>query len=193
MQENAGLSLLGKGAAFVLRGLSRFTGAEFLQHVGEFITDVNQLFGGFRDRAQSVYDDLRGPDVAFVIVTSPSPQAVGEAAFFSEKLRDYGIVPNAVVVNRVQSPVELRGEPDARELADLLGPAFDSQALLQRMREAVRAQTALAAHDREGIRRLREHVGAQTHYAEVPALDRDVHDLADLAQVSRYLMGPLAA
>jgi hypothetical protein len=177
----------------VLRGLSKFTGAEFLEHVGEFITDVNQLFGGFRDRAKSVYDDLRGPDVAFVIVTSPSPQAVGEAAFFSSKLQEYGISPDAVVVNRVQAAVELRGEPDRVELAALVPPDLDSEALLERMRDAAYEQSAMAARDREGIRLLRQQIGANTVYTEVPALDRDVHDLAALAQIGDHLMGPLAA
>ena len=77
-QLGGSAGLLGRSAAFVLRGLARFTGAEFLQLVGQFVTDLNALFGGFRQRAQQVYDDLRGPDVAFVIVTSPSPLAVGE-------------------------------------------------------------------------------------------------------------------
>jgi anion-transporting ArsA/GET3 family ATPase len=193
LQQSTGLNLLGRSVGLVLRGLSRFTGAEFLEHVGEFITDVNQLFGGFRERAKSVYDDLRGPDVAFVIVTSPSPQAVGEAAYFSEKLREYGIHPDAVVVNRVQAPVELRGEPDPGELAALVPPGIDSAALLERMRDAAYEQSAMAARDREGIRLLRQQVGANTVYAEVPALDRDVHDLAALAQIGHHLLGPLAA
>jgi len=53
------MGLFGKGAALVLRGLAKFTGVEFLEHVGEFLTDINELFGGFRERAKAVYDDLR--------------------------------------------------------------------------------------------------------------------------------------
>lgn len=193
LQENSGVSLLGKGAAFVLRGLSKFTGAEFLDHVGEFITDVNQLFGGFRDRAQSVYDDLRGPDVAFVIVTSPSPQAVAEALFFSSKLRDYDITPDAVVVNRVQRPVPQGAPVTSAQLQAHLPSSVDADALARAIEIAVREQAALAARDAEGIRRLREQIGDDTAYAQVPALDRDVHDLGALAQVSSALLGPLAS
>jgi anion-transporting ArsA/GET3 family ATPase len=193
LRQSTGLNLLGRSVSMVLRGLSKFTGAEFLEHVGAFITDVNQLFGGFRDRAQSVYDDLRGPDVAFVIVTSPSPQAVGEAAFFAGKLREYGITPDAVVVNRVQAAVEMRGEPDPAELAALVPPDLDAHALLDAMRDAAYEQSAMAARDREGIRLLRQQIGESTLCAEVPALDRDVHDLAALAQIGEHLMGPLAA
>ena len=51
----------------------------------------------------------------------------------------------------------------------------------------------LGERDREGIRRLREHLPAAASYAEVPAFDRDVHDLGALAEVSTYLLGEAAA
>ncbi len=193
LEARRGLGLLGKGAAFVLRGLSKFTGAEFLDHVGEFVSGINALFGGFRERAQAVYDDLRGPDVAFLIITSPSPLAVGEAVFFSRKLAEYGIAPAGVVVNRVHRPVELSADVSVAELAAQLPPGADAEDLLARMRAAAADQDALARRDREGVRRLREHIGTRMSYTEVPALDRDVHDLAALAEVSTYLLGPLPA
>jgi anion-transporting ArsA/GET3 family ATPase len=191
LQESAGL--FSKGAAFVLRGLSRFTGTEFLTQVGEFVKDINELFGGFRERAQAVYADLRGPDVAFLIITSPSPQAVGEAVFFSKKLSEYGIVPAGVVVNRVQAAVATHAEPDIRVLRTLLPPTIDADALLVSMRQAERDQMAFSERDREGVRRLREHIGTSMSYTEVPAFDQDVHDLGSLAEVGDYLLGPIAA
>jgi anion-transporting ArsA/GET3 family ATPase len=193
MQAKSSMSLLGKGAAIVLRGLAKFTGVEFLEHVGEFLTDINELFGGFRERAQAVYQDLRGPDVAFVIVTSPSPLAVGEATFFSDKLESYGIAPSAVVVNRVHAFAIEHGLPEVSTLAARLAGSVDVGSLLARMHDAARDQSGIAARDREGIRRLREHIGTGMTYTEVPALDSDVHDLAALAEVSSYLLGPLAA
>jgi len=192
MQAKSSMSLLGRGAALVLRGLAKFTGVEFLEHVGEFLKDINELFGGFRERAKAVYDDLRGDDVAFVIVTSPSPLAVGEATFFTHKLTDYGIRPSAVVVNRVTAAAETHGETSANKLAARLTTAVDTNALLARMRDAARDQSAIAARDREGIRRLREHLGPSMPYTEVPALDSDVHDLGGLAEVSSHLLGPIA-
>ena len=188
-QLGGSAGLLGRSAAFVLRGLARFTGAEFLQLVGQFVTDLNALFGGFRQRAQQVYDDLRGPDVAFVIVTSPSPLAVGEALFFSKKLADYGIQPAAVIVNRIHSAAALPAVLDASELSRLLPGQSEPDALLTRMRQAGADQLALARRDREGVRRLRDHIGDRLSYTEVPALDQDVHDLRSLAQVGEFLLG----
>jgi anion-transporting ArsA/GET3 family ATPase len=191
MDERRSFNLLGKGAAFVLRGLSKFTGVEFLEQVSEFVTGINDLFGGFRDRARAVYEDLRGKDVAFLIVTSPSPASVSEAVFFGRKLAEYGITPAGVVVNRVHPHLEPGHHVTAEELEPLLPAGLPAYDLLERMNRAAREQNALATRDREGVRRLREHIGYEMSYTEVPALDRDVHDLGALAEVSTYLLGPL--
>ena len=192
LQGSPGLGLVGRSAAFVLKGLGRFTGAEFLQHVGQFVTELNELFGGFRERAKAVYEDLKGPDVAFVIVTSPSPGTVAEAIFFTRKLREYGISPRAMVVNRVHAPLPV--EADRAALAAELrlhwqalpGPE-SAEALLQRMLEAGESARALALRDQHGLIRLQRVIGPDLAYVEVPAFDRDVHDLAALANLSRHL------
>ena len=191
-QLSGSAGLLGRGTAFVLRGLSRFTGAAFLDLVGQFVTDLNALFGGFRERAKEVYESLRGPDVAFVIVTSPSPSAVGEAVFFSKKLADYGITPAGVIVNRVHRAVQVPDGLDAAMLAAHLPAGADAAGLLERMRRAAADHAALALRDEEGLRRLRQHVGPGMSYTEVPALAQDVHDLEMLARMGEHPFGPIS-
>ena len=186
LEGSKGLSLLGKGAGFVLKGMGRLTGAEFLELVAQFVTELNSLFGGFRDRAQQVYDDLRGDDVAFVIVTSPSPLAVAEAVFFSKKLADYRITPKAIVVNRVHGsqPLSSTREQLLSELRGAAPQLDDPERLLTALLQAQTEADATAAHDSEGVRRLQSHVGNGMSYTHVPALDRDVHDLSSLHQVA---------
>lgn len=188
LEGSKGIGLFGKGAAYVLKGLSRFTGAEFLEQVGHFVTDVNELFGGFRERAHAVYDDLRSDDVGFLIVTSPSPLSVAEAVYFSRKLGEYGIRPSGVVVNRVHQPVAAPADGDLETLEQALGGAPDAGDLAQRVARAAADAGALAARDQEGVRRLREHVGRDMSYTEVPAFATDVHDLAALARVGEHLI-----
>jgi anion-transporting ArsA/GET3 family ATPase len=191
-QLSGSAGLLGRGTAFVLRGLARFTGAAFLDLVGQFVTDLNGLFGGFRERAKEVYDNLRGPDVAFVIVTSPSPLAVGEAVYFSKKLADYGITPAGVVVNRVHHAVQMPGDLDSAMLMPHLPAGTDAADLLERMRKAAADHAALSQRDQEGLRRLRQHVTPGMSYTEVPALAEDVHDLRMLAHMGEHLFGPIS-
>jgi anion-transporting ArsA/GET3 family ATPase len=189
MQSNAGLGLVGRGAAFVLKALARFTGAEFLEQVGEFIRELNELFGGFRSRAKAVYDDLKGPDVAFVVVTSPAPSSVAEAIFFSRKLREYGITPRGLVVNRVHPPLDLQIDRAvaARELAGAGVEFLDRPDLLARMFTAAEDAREQSLRDQQGLERLRKSVGQDLPFVEVPAFDRDVHDLAALARLSNHL------
>lgn len=197
--ENAsGFQLVGRGAAFVLRGLGRFTGAEFLQHVGQFVTELNSLFGGFRERANAVYADLKSDDVAFVIVTSPSPLTVAEAIYFSRKLREYSIKPRALVANRVHALRETSS--DAAALAGELSAFAGERALelsaadlVARMQVAGADENTQARRDLAGLRRLRKSLGEDLAYVEVPAFDRDVHELASLARVSDHLLGGAAA
>lgn len=196
LEGNKGLSFLGRGAAYVLRGLAKFTGAEFLDLVGQFVTDLNELFGGFRQRAQAVYEDLRSDDVAFLIVTSPAPIAVGEAVFFSKKLGEYRIKARGIVVNRVHrsgpTPALEALEQESAQHAAILPEGGLSRALLERMHAAGADAEALARRDQEGVRRLRAHVGAEMSYTEVPALRRDVHDLGALSEVGDCLLGARA-
>jgi anion-transporting ArsA/GET3 family ATPase len=197
MESSTGFSLVGRGAAFVLRGLGRFTGTEFLQNVGQFVNELNSLFGGFRERAKAVYDDMKGPEVAFVIVTSPSPLTVAEAIFFTRKLRDYGIEPRAMVVNRVHVLPELPSDPAplAGELSAFVqarGLASAPSSLLPRMLTAIEDARTLARRDLAGLKRLRKSIGEELAYVEVPAFDRDIHELGSLARLAGYLLGSAA-
>jgi anion-transporting ArsA/GET3 family ATPase len=194
LEGASGFSLVGRSAAFVLKGLGRFTGMEFLQNVSQFVSELNSLFGGFRERAKAVYEDLKGRDVAFVIVTSPSPLTVAEAIYFTRKLREYGIEPKAMVVNRVHLAPEVGsadGEELREELAQFLsqrGFTQDADTLLRSLEHATEDAHTMARRDLQGLKRLRKSVGDDLPYVEVPAFDRDVHELGSLARLSEYLV-----
>ena len=104
------VSLLARGAAAALRGMSRLTGQGFLEALAELVILINELFGGFRARANEVRKGLRGGDVAYVLVTSPNPLSIREILYFGERLRQQGMRSDAVVVNRVHPT---RDEPPA--------------------------------------------------------------------------------
>lgn len=188
LKTGAGLSLLGKSASFVLRGLARFTGTAFLDLVAEFIVELNTLFGGFRERAQAVYDGLRADDVAFVVVTSPNPATIAEAVFFGDRLGQYGITPKGVVVNRVHPPVpELLDDSSLHQAIVETAGNGHTGPLEAAVHSAAADARAWALRDQEGIRRLQGRLGDDMRYVEVPALEQDVHDLASLSRVADYL------
>ena len=184
-----GLGLLGRGAGMVLKGLAKFTGGEFLESVAEFVTDINDLFGGFTQRAKAVSDALRGPEVAFVLVTSPDPLAVQEAIFFSGKLREHGMHQKATVINRV-TPLLDEPHGSAAEvsaaLAAKLPAGSDAKVLEEKLFQALDEERTRAVTDRVEVERLKT-LADKGLFVEVPTFEEDVHDLRSLARVATYL------
>ncbi|MEM9730012.1 MAG: ArsA-related P-loop ATPase [Myxococcota bacterium] len=189
----AGFGLVGRGATVLLRGIGKITGLEFLEQVAEFVSGINDLFGGFKERAEQVSNDLRSPEVAFVLVTSPDPLAIGEARYFSDKLASAGMNREAVIVNQVHRLLEEpRGSTESQRAAleAALPESFDVSDIQVRLAEALSDERRWALADRTQVERLVEQIGNNTEIVEVPAFDEDVHDIEALARVASYLTSP---
>jgi anion-transporting ArsA/GET3 family ATPase len=188
------LNLLARSAAIVLRGLGKITGGGFLQAMAEFITELNDLFGGFKKRAQMVEAALRSPDVSFVLVTSPSPMNVQEVLFFSERLEQSGMPRGAFVVNRFRVPPPLADAPPTEaEVASAI--ASDGLHLEEdcaaRLVRAHADATRLAALDAFHVQSLDTRANAERDgvpIVRIPELSGDVHDLAKLGVLAETLM-----
>lgn len=193
--EGAGkeaFGLVGRGATVLLKGIGRITGLEFLEQVAEFVSGINQLFGGFKERAEQVSEALRSPEVAFVLVTSPNPLAIGEARFFSDKLNVARMNREAIVVNQVHGLIEepsISTEAQIDALRDVLPTSIDANHIHPRLAEALHTERRWAFADRAAVEKLAQEIGSDLSIVEVPAFDEDVHDLAALAEVAGYLTG----
>jgi anion-transporting ArsA/GET3 family ATPase len=185
------LNLLARSAAVVLRGLGRITGGGFLQAMAEFITELNDLFGGFKQRARRVEASLRSPDVSFVLVTSPAPMSVQEVLFFSDRLEASGMPRGAFVVNRFRLPPPLADAPPTEaEVAESVaarGLVLEEDGPSRLLRAHTDAQR-LAALDALHVRGLDERARGKVPIVRVPELPTDVHDLARLATLGDTLM-----
>lgn len=184
------LNVIAKSAAAVLRGIGKITGGGFLEAMAEFIAELNDLFGGFKERASRVEKALRGDDIAFVLVTSPAPPAIKEVLYFAERLDEAKMPRGALVVNRfhVAPACADRGvtEADAVEALAMRGLTLEDDApgrLVQAYADAVR----LAALDASNIRALETNTGRMPTI-RVAELETDVHDLVLLARLSDVLM-----
>ena len=186
------LNLVARSVALVLKGISKMTGGGFLEQMAGLIVDLNDLFGGFKERATEVAAAMRGDEFAYVLVTTPAPVAVREILFFSDRLKEQGMQPDAFVVNRVhRAPV---GQPDLDEIRDAVkrhnvtleadGP--------KRLEQSVADEIRQAATDKEHLRSLDEATShqAQVPRIEIPALPSDVHDIRTLAGIARLLDSP---
>lgn len=183
-------SLVSKGAATLLRGLSRLTGAQFMQEVAGFMTEFNTLFGGFRHRATLVRDALRQPEVNYLVVTNTSPPALTELRATVERLTERQLHPSAVVFNRVQQSPGACDEVLAADLGTLFPNHPDLNGLLARMQQAHQQESQRAGLDRATIASFRLQTGTAPSplQIEVPLMTEDIHDLGGLADLGQALL-----
>ena len=181
------LNFVARGVALVLRGIGRLTGKGFLEHLAEFVVELNELFGGFRERAAAVAKAFRAPDLAYVLVTSAAPAAIDEVSYFAARLRGQGMRPDAVVVNRLQP------NPPPAPLSEVIGAARElglelSEQALAGVQQAAEDDRARARFEAEQLQLLDSLLGAQPPaILHVPVLSADVHDVRSLSLVSARL------
>jgi len=186
------LNLLARSAVVVLRGLGRITGGGFLEAMAEFITELNDLFGGFRERAKIVEAALRSPEVSFVLATSPAPMSIQEVVFFSDRLEESQMPRGAFVVNRFRLPPPAADDPPSeRDVAEAIaarGLALLDEDSASRLVHAHSDAIRLAALDAMHVLALRDRAKGEVPIVRIPELPSDVHDLESLGKLSAMLM-----
>ncbi len=192
--QNSGtfsLNLLAKGAAAIVRGIGKVSGSGFLEQMAAFISEINALFGGWKKRADEVSAALRGPDVAYVLVTTPDPLAVREVLFFAERLRQQDMHRDAFVVNRVHPAYGQM--PDVADVQALLSKrsielgANAAQRLCQATEDERRMGKLDALHLIGLESALEDEALGGSLFAHVPAFPYDIHDIDRLARIADVL------
>ena len=178
-----GMRVLGRGATPLLAALRRVTGVDLLADLGTFFQLLAGMTGDFAARAAQVEELLRATTTAFVLVTSAERESIDEAIWFHTTLASSGLPFAGVVVNRVHHDLLSGRDPRGltRALNGLLPPD-----LAARVAENFADYHVLAGRDDRNIARLAEAL-EEDPMLLVPQLDGDVHDLAGLLQMHRYL------
>src|SRR5512143_2064172 len=174
-----GLRLFHLGSTYVAKTLARFTGAEVLTDLAEFMASFQGMYEGFKDRAAAVRALLAHSDVGFVIVSSPGPRSVDEALYLHERLHAESMPIAGVVANRV-TPDLWQAEaalPAAHDLAAALAARGVERGadLDERLARTLAEHQTLARADARQLDRLFR--TAFSPRAIVPRLESDVHDL----------------
>ena len=181
------LNLVARGVALVLRGLGRLTGKGFLEHLAEFVAELNDLFGGFRERAAVVAKEFRSPELSYVLVTSAAAAAIDEVSHFSARLREQGMRAAAVVVNRLQPWPGPAAADAVQAAARALGLTLSGPALSGVLQAAADDRTR-AQFEGHQLPVLAPVLGPEPHpLFRVPVLAADVHDVRSLSLVAARL------
>ncbi len=182
------LKVFSAGMGMVTGMLTKLLGAQVLTDIQTFVAALDTTFGGFRARSERTYALLQQERTAFLVVAAPEPDAMREAAYFVERLRDERMPLTGMVLNRMTSPaathVSAERSLSAAEALDESGDHPVAAAVLrlhgERMRRAAREH-----HLAE--RFASAHPGVLV--AGVPALSSDVHDLDGLREIGARLSG----
>ena len=188
-------SIVGKSGAFILKRLAKFVGSKFIEDLGVFFTEFNDILGGFRQRAEETFALLRQPGVGFVLVASPEPMAVAEALAFHARLASAGMPFVGFVVNKVHPSRPVQATTAQVEAALAANPGVIALGVSGTTR-TMAAQALLAAHaeietlaaaDRSAIEKMRIAGGRDALVVQVPLLRDDVHDIDRLVGLEQYL------
>lgn len=203
------LRMLNAGFGVVTGVLTKILGTQMLRDVQTFVSALDTMFGGFRERADYTYQLLRAPGTAFLVVAAPEDDALREASYFVERLGEERMPLAGLILNRVQQSTAARLSAArslaAAEVLQSAGPgpagtgsAADSAGADMEAEEpevAARklAMAALRLHadrmDQAAAQRRQAESFTAAHplvpVAEIPAQPEDIHDLAGLRQIGR--------
>lgn len=167
-------------ASVFLWAVKRLAGPQIVEDTISFFRSLANIEGGLRRRASEVSELLRHDDTAFIVVTSPRAEAVGEAEHLVEALREKHFPFAGLIVNLVHPLPTPLSRADAAVLSSLdEGPLNDHVAWHAEL-------TELASAERVEIADLTE-MASDTDIVELPLLDVDIHDLEGLVELSKRL------
>jgi anion-transporting ArsA/GET3 family ATPase len=178
-----GMRLLGRGAAPLLHGLSRVTGVDLIADLTTFFGLLGDMTNDFSERAEAVEKMLRAPSTAFLLVTSAQDEPTEETIWFAQTLRQNGFPFQGVIVNRVHH--DLLGDNEPEDLLGALRGVLPPE-LAGKVAANFDDYHVLARRDERNIVKLEAELGERPTLL-VPQLDDDVHDIAGLMRVHRYL------
>ncbi len=188
------LTLLGGAKAYVLRRLARIVGTGLLEQIAEFLVLFETVLEGVSERIDLVNLLLSGPQVSYVVVTSPTTASVQEAVALTRQLERRLLRVDGLVMNRMHGladlhrvdPEDIAAELARRPLVDKL-PAADQLRLLEWLSITHARFQLLARADQRQLAWLQGRFDHRPLVSTVPLMGEDVHDLGGLSRLSDHL------
>jgi anion-transporting ArsA/GET3 family ATPase len=185
----AGVRLVGAGFMLFSRIISKVLGGQLLNDISAFVSALDTMFGGFRERATATYELLRQPGTSFVVVAAPEPDALREASYFVDRLSSEGMPLAGLVINRTHPPATTalsatRAEAAAEAVAETGGKG--AKLVAGALRVHAERMTVATREQRLADRFTSAH--PEVRVRTVPAAAGDVHDLDGLRVMGEALL-----
>src|SRR5215470_9358935 len=194
MGGRTGLKMLNAGFGLVTGAVTKIIGSQLLRDVQTFVSAMDTMFGGFRERAEYTYRLLRAPGTAFLVIAAPEHDALREASYFVERLEREDMPLAGLILNRVhRSPAARLSAARSLAAAEALQDVDNGESTSLGI-TALRLH-AERMHQAESERRLARRFTAAhplVPMARVPAQPDDVHDLIGLRVIGTSFAADLA-
>ncbi len=176
-------SLVGRAASRVIQViLSGVFGEEFASEFVSFLATFTGIFRTLNVDVGEMRRFLSGPDVAFLLVSSPAPATLTEAFFFQDKTKELSLPLRGFVLNRSRAGSLALPMPPS----DAPGDPLLSGALSKLHAQAVVEQLA-AQRDQALLDELRQRAGDTATAISLPELPQGADDIATLVAVADRL------
>ena len=167
----------------VLRGVF---GQEFASELTAFFAVFSGIFSALNADLTEMRTLLSGPDVAFLLVTSPAPAALKEAHFFQDRIAELGLPFRGFVLNKSRARTEGKVEPDASLLAADAPEA--ARTGMEKLKVLAKIEKLQAAKDQGLLADLQLRAGPGAIASAVPSLPQGADELGTLLQVAAALL-----
>lgn len=180
------MRVVGAGLTLMSKALSTIIGSQMLSDAATFVRLFEDLFGGFRQRAEQTYQLLRQPGTVFLVVATPQPAAVREATFFADRLRAERMPLAGLLLNQTHPLRANLGGMSAAALAMAVDQLAESAPLASGVLAVHLRQLQLAdAEERAAARLAAAHPGLAIQ--QVPELTGDITDIAGLRRFAELI------
>lgn len=173
--------------SLAMRGVSAIVGSQMLSDASVFVQSLDQMFGGFRERARHTYELLRQDGTHFVVVSAAEPDALREASYFVDRLSEDGMPLAGLVLNRTHPTLSSLGADHASTAADHLEKKGDAASDLAAGVLRAHAHRAITAKRELGLLRRFTAAHPRVPVVGVPSLPFEVSDLDALRAVADQL------
>jgi anion-transporting ArsA/GET3 family ATPase len=180
-------TLVTAASQMFIRVIHKIIGAQLLTDLSGFVSALDSMFGGFRQRAEQTYRILQDRETTFFVVASPEQDALREAAYFSRRLGEERMPLAGMILNKVHR-VEASTLSAEQSLAAAV--TLDDLGDHAATADTLRIHAALV---QQKVRETRVAAEFRAAYPTVPvatvaAFASDVHDLDGLRDIGAALV-----
>lgn len=157
-------------------------GAADRKELQQFLSLFEGVLGHLNHNQAEMRAFFQGPDVSFLLVTSPAREAVEEAFHFEHKIREMGASSCGYILNRSLAWASLLPYPAETLLPE--DASLAARSAIKKLSDISGGQPDLAKRDAALAAELRKRVGPEGLVCVLPRLTRDASDLEALVELA---------